>query len=622
MKFCLRQLTLLLIVSLTPIPLFAAETERMDEMVVTATRTETFLSQVASSVTVVTAEEIEARQQTQVIEVLRSVPGLSVVQSGSTGGGVSIYMRGTHNKHTLVLIDGVEFRDASGVDASASLSNLTTDNIERIEVVRGVQSVLYGSDAIGGVINIITKKGQKKPHFYASAEAGSYDTWRETAGGSLGNDYITGALSFSRTDTDGFSAADENNGNDEEDGYENTTFALNLNASPSDILELNLTLRSTEAEYEQDGFTDPDGDYVYEFSDTADTSETDEKTGRIEGVLHLLDDRWQMAVGAAYTGIDREYDYEDGSEYDYDGTVKKFDMQNTIRMNDQNKIVAGIETENEAYDGGDLKADATNNAAYLQDQFTAGHFSAAVGVRYDDHEEFGGETTWRVAPTYTMPSTGTRIKGSVGTGFKAPSVYQLYAPKLVVYGYTYYIGNEDLEPEESIGYDIGIEQPFLENRLVIGVAWFFNDIDNYIDYDYALGYQNIDEVKTQGIESTISWYPAECFDIQVGYTYTDTEDESGERLDRRPLHKGTADLNFYPIKNLQINLNALYTGERDDDDQTLDAYTLINLATSYQLTENLKIFGRVNNLFDEEYEEVSGYGTADISSYVGIKLNF
>ena len=621
---------LIFIFYLAPLTALAAdrlteETDVLEEIVVSATRTATPSSQLGSSVTVITSEEIEARQQTQVIDVLRSVPGVNVVQTGPMGGTVSVYIRGTENRHTLVLIDGVEFRDATQTGGNADLRNLTTDNIERIEVVRGPQSVLYGSDAIGGVINIITKKGQKQPTGFISLEAGSYNTKRGVAGGAFGNDHITSSFTVSGTKTDGLSVAREADGNREDDGYENKSAALKINAMPSEMLDLNFNLHLSTSQQDSDGFGYDDDGNSKSLIDNFDTLDTDETTGRLEGVFHFLEDRWQMALGGSYSRVDRETDLEYGGEYDFKGTIRKFDVQNTFLLDGHNTIVAGVETETETYEDNSLEKRATNNAIYLQEQFAAGNFAAAVGIRHDDHEAFGGITTWRVAPTYTISATGTQLKGSVGTGFKAPSLYQLYGPDIDYGSWGYYVvGNKELEPEESIGYDIGIEQPLFNKQWVIAVSWFWNDIDNLIDYndaDDAVGYYNVSGVKTQGIESSLSWYPCDYFNMQLGYTYTDV-DTSGEQLYRRPFHKGTADLNFYPIENLQINFNAVYVGERDDTSKKLDAYTLVNLAASYQVCKNVKLFGRIENLFDEAYEEAAGYGTAELSGYAGVKLSF
>ncbi len=269
----------------------------LEDVVVTASRTETPLSQVASSVTVIDEEEITARQKSTVLELLRSVPGVDVVQSGGFGGATSIYLRGTATRHTLVLIDGVEYSDPTSITRSADIANLTTDNIERIEIVRGAQSVLYGSDAIGGVINIITKKGHGKVKAYASVEGGSYHTWREKAGISGGGDRTNISLAVSRSDSDGFSSANEDNGNAEDDGYKNTTVSFNAGVTPSDILDLNLNLHFTDAEYDYDGV-------VYDSSFNRNTFQVTRTMFRIQknlpGVFRVYCTCWMIAGSCSW----------------------------------------------------------------------------------------------------------------------------------------------------------------------------------------------------------------------------------------------------------------------------------------------------------------------------------
>ena len=622
----MRKSLIVLCTLLLSVATLHAEVVKLDPVVVTATRTGTPLSQIASSVTVITAEEIEAKQQYQVLDILRSVPGVNIVQTGSTGGSTSIYLRGTDSRHTLLLIDGIEYRDASSI-GGPTLESLSTDNIAQIEVVRGAQSVLYGSDAIGGVINIITKKGTREPQGYLSMEGGSYNTWIEKAGFSAGNEKVSSSLAVSRTDSDGFSAANEHDGNREDDAYNNTSISFNLAAQPTKIFSLNLNVHSDNSENDYDSYGPVDGDYVQDHDILA---------GRIEGKLNLFEGKWQIAIGAAATEKNRSTEgpnYYDG--YEYEGKVSKFDIQNTIQTCEFNTIVLGAETETEeldsfsylgdysawpavTYNAFDYKADSRNNAIFLQDQLTIGNFSAAAGLRYDDHDKFGGKTTWKFAPTYNFTSTGTRIRGSVGTGFKAPSLYQLYG-QLPPYN----VGNEDLDPEESIGWDIGVEQAFANNMVIISLAYFYNDIDNYIDYDFTNGYVNVKGLITQGLESTIELFPSELFDLKLSYTYTDSENKTDDsRLLRRPLHKGNIDLNLYPADDKQINISLIYVGERDDNTETLNGYTVINIAASHQITPYLKGFIRIHNLFDEEYEEVSGYGTAELSAYAGLKLSF
>ncbi len=604
MRKCFIVLSALLLTAGT----LQAEGVKLDPIVVTATRTGTPLSQIASSVTVITAEEIEAKQQPLVIDLLRSVPGVYVSRTGGPGGTTSIFLRGTDNQHTLVMIDGVELADPSSAGAATNLANLTTTNIEQIEVVRGAQSVLYGSDAIGGVINIITKKGGKKPAGYASIEGGSYNTWTQKGGFSVASEAGHVSFAASNSNSDGFSAANEDDGNSEDDGYKNTSFSINSGVRSSDLFDINFTANYTDAEYDMDGYPAP----LYLLADTDETTDTKTFSGRLEGTLHLLEDRWQTTLGASLTEIDRDYP-DSAWATAFKGEKTKFEITNHFIFNSQQSFILGAETETESAETDSaVDEDTTTNAIYLQDQLSIGSFDATVGVRYDSHDDFGNETTWRVASGYTIKTTGTRLKGSVGTGFKAPSLYQLYDG---------WYGNRDLDAETSLGYDIGIEQSLFDYSLILQATWFYNDIDDYIQWD-PTGFQNTGDITTQGVETGVEIYPYDFIDLRLTYTYTDTEDEDGSRLLRRPLHKGNFDINLYPMDGKQISLYLLYVGERDDSSETLDDYTVVNLAASHQITPNLKGFVRVDNLFDEDYEEVSGYGTAGISGYAGIQLSF
>ncbi|MCK5913060.1 MAG: TonB-dependent receptor, partial [Desulfuromusa sp.] len=335
-------------------------------------------------------------------------------------------------------------------------------------------------------------------------------------------------------------------------------------------------------------------------------------SGHVDGVFHLLQDRWQLQVGSSLTKIDRDYPDSAWAKA-FNGKKTKLELVNHFALNSQHTLVFGAETETETAETDfGVDEDATTNAFYLQDEFIAGAFNATVGVRQDRHDEFGSETTWRLSTGYSLAATGTRLKGSVGTGFKAPSLYQLFDPNN---------GNQNLKAEASLGYDIGIEQGLLDNSLILQVTWFHNDIDDYIQWD-ASGYQNAGNITTQGVETSLELYPAEFIDLRLNYTYTDSEDKDGNRLLRRPLHTGNFDLNFRFLEDKMVNFNILYIGERDDISETLDDYILVNRAASHQITDNLKGFVRVDNLFDEEYEEVAGYGTAGLSRYAGIKLAF
>ena len=591
----------------------AQETITMEPVVVTASRIATPLSQTNSAVTLITAEEIEAGGQPLVTDVLRSVPGVDVVRSGGPGGSVSIYMRGTDNKHTLVLVDGVEYNDPAGIGADANITHLTTDQIERIEIVRGPQSVIYGSDAIGGVINIITKTGtnEGKPQAHIAVEGGSYNTRKLQGGFSIGQQAGYLSLGFSHLRSDGFSSVSKKYGGRERDGYETTSITLNSGGRLTDLLELKFNLRYSDSTYDYDDFPNDADNQADHLSLT---------TG-LRTTLHLLDERWLITLGAAHTSIEREFNDEVWGASDFTGKKNKLELLNEFRINDLNRLIIGGEIEREEAKNSFGRSDrATHNALFSEYRLAFGGFSTNLGLRYDDHKEFGSKTTWRVAPSYTFNQTGTRIRATLGTGFKAPSLYQLYDS---------YSGNPNLRPEKSMGYDIGIEQTILQGLVVFDISWFRNDISNYIDWMSTGGwdgeYRNAGDIRTQGVETTIDIYPIDQLSLQLAYTYTDTKNkDDNSRLPRRPLHKGHAQVSIHPIDSLEVNGSLLYVGKRDDGflDKKLKAYTLVNLAASYQATHHLKIFGRIDNLFDKYYEEVAGYSTPGLSAYAGIKLSF
>ncbi len=587
----------------------AQDTLTLEPVVVTASHIATPLSRTASSITVINAEQIAASGQPLVTDVLRQVPGLEISRAGG-GGNVSIFIRGTDNKHTLVLVDGIEYSDPAEIGASANIAHLTTSNIDRIEIVRGPQSVIYGSDAIGGVINIITRKGADRPAAHIEIEGGSFNSWQQQAGLQVGD--RSGYLSFVAThaDSDGFSAAHEKYGNREKDGYRNTTFSLNTGGRYTDTFELDISLRYSDSDYDYD-----------DFKVDANHQGSNQTLNAAAGTLfHLADDRWQLKLAVSHTGIDRADDHADWGESDYQGTKNKLEWQNTLRLDQRNQLVAGAEIEQEQAENSFGQNDkGTHRGAYLEHRLTFGTFSSSLGARLDDHQEFGSHSTWRFAPTYTFTATGTRIKASVGTGFKAPSLFQLYDN---------FSGNRDLKPEKSTGYDIGVEQTLLGGLLVAEITVFHNDISNYINYvstgDWTGEYRNAGDIRTRGVETVLGIYPSDRLDVQLGYTYTDTKNrEDGSRLLKRPLHRGHLNLTLYPLDRVQISGNLTYVGKRDDfGDAKLPSYTLVNVAASYQLTDYCKLFGRIDNLFDKEYEEVAGYGTAGLSAYAGIRLSF
>ena len=612
------------------------DNEKTQEIVVTATRLETPVKEVGSSITVITGEQIEKMQKTSVLEVLRTVPALDVNQSGGPGGATSVLIRGAKSEHTLVIMDGVELNDPITPGRTFNFANLSVDNIERIEILRGPQSTLYGSDAIGGVINIITKRGGGTPSAFASMEGGSYNSVREAAGSRGGNEWMQYTMGFSHWNTDGISAAGKNEGNTEQDPYRNTTVYGTLSLEPNDNSDLDFTLRFIDADSNGDigyGAGGDDPNYL---------TLSQQLLFRSQGRLYLFDDIWEQTLGFSFTDHDL-YTRNDRDEVNpdnyllstYQGQILKFDWQNNFYIHDTNIVTFGAETEEDkgesTYYEESIYGPWTNDfegksarttACYLQDQIKLwDSWFTTLGVRVDDHSRFGTEVTYRLATAYLVQKSDTKIKGSYGTGFKAPTLLQLYS----------YWGNEDLGPEESIGWDFGLEQSVFENRVSVGATYFYNDIDNLINFEGAT-YNNVGEAVMKGVEAFGSIRPTEKLETRFSYTYTNTKDKAtAEDLIRRAGNKFSFILDYGFREKGNIHLDVLYIGERDDmvfDPITyessrvrLDGYVTVNPAFSYLISERVQMFFRIENLFDRNYEAISGYGTPGISVYGGMKFN-
>jgi len=607
-----------------------------EEVVVTATRVETPLKEVASSVTVITAEEIEERQATELVEVLRGTPGLDVVQPGGAGSLTSVFMRGAESDHTLVLIDGIPINDPI-FNRAVDFADVDLANVERIEIVRGPQSTLYGSNAIGGVINIVTKRGEGPPVVTVSAEAGSYETLNSSAGIRGGVGIFDYSLTLSRRSTAGISVASEARGNSERDGFSSNTAAARLGLEPTGNLRIDLILRATDSEKELDE------DFGLGIEDDPNfDSETKRRYYRLQGRLALFDGLWEQTLGYSVADHhrssrnDTDTSHPDNSSRStLDATLTKADWQHNLFLHETNTVVLGVETQEErgsstfrsesplfgSFENNFTEKSATIDSFYIMDQLAfADSFFATVGVRVDEHSDFGTQQTERITAAYLVPGTGTKLKATYGTGFRAPSLIELYsAPPF---------GNQDLKPERSVGWDAGVEQPFLGRRLVLDVTYFVNEFEDLIAFG-AGGLENSAEAEAHGYEWTVSIVPAATFRADLGFTRTVTEDKStGRSLLRRPENKFSVNLAYRPVESLRFGLHEVHVGERRDMDfstferVTLEAYTLVTLTAAWEILEGVRLFGRVENLLDEEYEEAFGFGSRGQAFFAGAGASF
>jgi len=607
------------------------------QLFITANRTETSREEVGSSITVITARQLEEMQKSTVLDALRTVPGLNVVQTGGPGGQTSVFIRGAKSEDALILLDGVEINDPTTPGRSFDFAHLTTANIERIEIIRGPQSTLYGSDAMSGVINIISKTGQGKTGGFLAGEYGSFDSFSGNAGLSGGNKWADYTLSASRLDTKGISAASASAGNLERDGYKNTTISGKLVITPLEHVHADLILRYIDGQTDLDNAGGVGGD------DPNNRAEVEQLFSRAQARISLFNGFWQQTIGFSLSRQERNYRNDTDTEHpadldhsSYNGQILKFDWQHNLRLQETNMLTMGVETEREKgessyyaesawgpYTSEFAQKNTRTTAGYIQDHVRlSGNWFATVGARLDEHDRFGTKITYRIASTYLIQKTGTRIKGTYGTGFKSPSLYQLYS----------LYGDETLKPETSLGWDIGIEQSFWNSKLTMGTTYFNNEFDQMIDYNNATWkYVNVGAAKTHGIEMFATAHPIAALALQASYTYTATEDEAtGLELLRRARHKLGFTANYRFRKKGNANLEIGYVGKRADIDYstwpyaraTLAGYVLLNLATSYDLFGRVRIYAGVKNLGNVKYEEILGYGTPGISAFMGIKFMF
>lgn len=612
----------------------------LSEIVVTANRTETPYYSLASSVTVITAEVISKHHLNTVVDVLREVPGISIIQQGGQGKISSLFMRGANSNHTLVFIDGVKMNDASSPNNAFDFSTLNTNDIEKIEIVRGPQSTLYGSDAIAGVVNIITKQSLKKQNYSFSIEGGSYSFYK----GNLSMDgnygimnYYLSALS---TGSKGISASNSKYGNTENDGFSNNSLTSKFSLNFLPYLKLNFLYKYTKlkTDLDQNEKLGDDPNFKYK---------VEEQLFKSNIKLNLFDDKWEQLLSASLVKSNRnsidEFDAirPSSSSDSYNRAQRiKFDWQNNLHFLSNNLITLGIETELEKantsyisnsqwgpYESIFPEKSARTTGIYLQDQINlANSFFASLGLRLDKHEKFGSITTFRIAPAYYFNATNTKIKISYGTGFKAPSLYYLFDPLY---------GNPDLKPEESKGWDLGIEQYLANGAFSFGITYFKLNLSNMFGYDANFRTINIAKASSKGLEIFATVSNFKRFSINSNYTFNETKDEYENSSDynkpllRRPKHQLFLSVGYKFNDVLTFATQIKYVGKRDDKDfstypaqrVTMPDYTIVNFSTTLKLFNYLELYGRIENLFDKDYEEVLYYGTLGRSFYLGCNLN-
>ena len=623
-------------ITLSAAPAFAdelvADQTDIPTIVIGATRLPTPQDQVGTDVTVITADDIEKKQERTLPDVLQDVPGLNLVQTGSPGGTASVYLRGTNPNHTKVLVDGIDISDPSSTDGSVDLSQILATDIERVEVLRGPQSGLYGSEAMGGVINIITKKGEGPPKLTGSIEGGSYGTFNQTAGvsGSLARfnynasfeHYRTGATQVTPTNLlpPGVPLND--------DVYDNKTYATKLGANLTDNFDVGVVARYVDTNLvatSDDPFgAGPEPQQSYSLSH--------ELVTRGTGHLVLFDGIFDQTVGLGFTDYHRYYTDPNanaiaagGDPSDNFGNRTKADWQGNIHVTAGQVVTLGAEHERDTInDSNPANASVVTNSGYAQLQSNFGAFSNTASLRYDSNSQFGNAATYRLAPVYAFADSGTTVRGSVGTGFKAPSLDQLYDnyPAFGVFA------NPNLVPETSLGWDIGAEQSLLDKRVDVGTTYFHNDIKNLITFNSAgTSLINVGQATTYGFENFVSYKPWDVLTLRADYTYTMAVNASASvELPRRPKHKASLNVTWQATDRLSFTGGVLYTGAWRDSSRVGSAnfvgspYTIVNIAGSYDLGHGVTAFGRIDNLTNRIYQDPVGFQHQGLGVFGGFRV--
>jgi vitamin B12 transporter len=631
----------LILVVLASLPVFACVGARSavasvaledspDTIVVTATRIPTPEVQVASSISVITADEIAERQIRTLPDLLRQVPGLNVVQSGGPGGQTSVFTRGTNSNHTKVLVDGIDVSDPSSPAGTFDFGPFLTQDIQKVEVLRGPQSGLYGSDAIGGVINIITKSGSGPAQISVSAEAGSFDTFNQAAGlsGSVDRFHYAATIEHLHSGATPVTPLDLlAPGERRIDDYaDNLTGSTKLGFDVTDHFDIGLVARYTDSHLRLTG--ENEDSFPFDFPDSAQSAnDTRQYYARATGHLVSFDGGLEQTLGVAFSDIKSYETSPEFPESDFFGERVKFDWQGNVRLAADELLVLGAEHQRDEMTV-PISASTTIDSGYaeLQSSF-GGAFFDTLSVRYDENDRFGGKVTYRVAPAFIIQETGTKLKASVGTGFKAPTLSQLFQS----FPDFFFFANPNLKPESSLGYDLGFEQAVLHDTVRFGATLYRNDIKNLIaDNAEFTTDVNIGRAVTEGVESFVSYHPIQELTFRADYTYTQATDEIlHQELVRRPKHRGSLNSDWRATSRLSLSATVLSVGSWIDGNRdfsvprlTAPGYTTVNIAASYDLTNHLSLTGRINNLFDRHYENPVGFLQPSLGAFAGIKARF
>jgi len=574
----------------------------LDTITVTsATKSQQSIKDVTSNIEVVTSAEIEDKHITTVPEALNQLSGISLISNGGLGKAASIFVRGFDNKRVLVLIDGIRYNDVASI-GGAPFEHLMIDDVEKIELVKGAQSGVWGADASAGVINIITKMPEDGLNASLNSEFGTFSTKKYGVMASYKKDNFYMKASAQKVDTDSFSALaprGQNVDDFEDDGYENLTTSLKLGYKFNEENKIDLSHRIIDADNEYDGFRAPDS-VLY--------STTKDKFSNI---------KFQNKNSYATTDIyfNRSVfnrDYPQGFTKEFDGVVNEYGLKSDIPyMNDTSFLVAGIDYKTFEHKNSIAKK-YNNKAIYLtnSNKFNCGKTNLTESIRVDRYSAFDNKTTGKVGLKHNF-SDELFVSANAGTAYNVPTLYNLYS----IYGKT------NLNAEDTFSYDFTIGYKDFKS------TYFYNTVDEMIDYDFVTNkYANVSgKSKLKGFELSYKKTFQEDFLFTTNYTRLSAKDNSGRDLRRRAKENLKFALDYYGFEDAHIGVNGEYVGKRYDDNaktKQTGKYTLLNFTGNYDFTKNINAFLKVENLTDKYYQSVDGYASSERAFYAGLKVKF
>jgi len=616
-----------LVVPLTSFAQTSPQANQFEELVVVASRLPTENYKVGRSISVMEQEQINQLGYEYGADLFRFVPGVAVNRSGGYGGQAQLRIRGSEANHAVILIDGIDVSAAGS--GEFDMSSLLSADIERIEVLRGPQSGLYGSNALGGVVNVITRRPEQGLSIDAELETGENDTRHGAVSLAGGNQTLRGRLTYVQRRSE-VNLSETGSEDDEDD---NRTVSGRLLFDPTDNLSFEVFGRYTEKDTDTDAFDFSGGPQQGTLVDDNSFSNTEDLSIGAAGTLRLADGRSISRLSVARTDTDLDGGTY-GSEADRDDIRFDSSWQWRAGQGLKQRTTLFLQWEEESYRN-TVPFDPSQAATQDRDLFGYGleHQIALndalfinANLRRDNNDDFDDSTTYAVDVSYRLLESGTRIHASYGKAVTNPDFVEQFG---FVPGA--FVGNPDLIPEEAKGWDVGVEQVFLDNSLVVDVTYFDAELTDEIQSLFPSVLNVNGQSDRKGVELSASWMPTEATAITASYTYTDAEEPGGEEV-RRPEHIASLSVAQTLLdQRLRLAAGVAYNGEMLDNDfrnffvnfaaerTKLDSYTLVNFNASYDISEELEVFVRVENLFDEDYQENIGYATPGRAAFAGVR---